>query len=516
MTTNDRIGNFIYPQWFMVVCFSLVLVSCTSKTSKKFLEEKKLDDNRPNIVYILADDMGYGDLSSLNPNSGIQTPFMDRIVEQGMYFTDAHSNSAVCTPTRYGILTGRYAWRSRLKEGVLWGYDQPLIEADRTTVASFLSDNGYNTACIGKWHLGLGWQAKNMEKPIAKYEWDRVFEEGADSNVDFGKKVSGPNTLGFNYSYIIPASLDMTPYLYLENEKATELPTAYTKGKSQDMDGRGVFWRPGEVAPSFDFYKVMDHLTFKATDYIAEQKHVKEPFFLYFPLTAPHTPWLPTEVVNGKSDVGRYGDFVALVDKTVGAVLKALEESGKAENTLIIVTSDNGSNWTEEDKEHFEHRANYIYRGQKADIYEGGHRIPFIARWPGKIKPGSVSDQVLCTTDLLATLSGIVDKDLPDGAGEDSYNMLPAFTGKAQKQIRDYTVHHSLNGFFAIRKGQWKLTTSLGSGGFTKPNKIVREKGQANATLYNLEEDPGETHDVYGEHPEVVGELMAILDDAKK
>jgi arylsulfatase A-like enzyme len=516
MTTKDRIGNILYSQWFIVVCFSLVLVSCASKTSKKSLEEDKLEDNLPNIVYILADDMGYGDLSSLNPNSGIQTPFMDQIVKQGMYFTDAHSNSAVCTPTRYGILTGRYAWRSRLKEGVLWGYDPPLIEADRTTVASFLKDNGYNTACIGKWHLGLGWQAKDSEKPIAKYEWDRVFEEGADSNVDFSKEVSGPNTLGFNYSYIISSSLDMTPYLYLENEKATELPTSYTKGKSQSEDGRGVFWRPGEVAPNFDFYKVMDHLTFKATDYIAEQKNVKKPFFLYFPLTAPHTPWLPTEAVNGKSDAGRYGDFVNLVDNTVGAVLRALEVSGKAENTLIIVTSDNGSNWTEEDKEQFEHRANYIYRGQKADIYEGGHRIPFIARWPGKIKPGSVSDQVLCTTDLLATLSGIIDKDLPKGAGEDSYDMLPALTGKAKEQIRDFTVHHSLNGFFAIRKDHWKLTTALGSGGFTKPDEIMAEKGQPNATLYNLKEDPSETDNIYGEHPEVVEELLALLDDAKE
>ncbi|RTE53765.1 sulfatase [Arenibacter aquaticus] len=516
MQTNDSIGNFVYKQWLLVACLFMMLVSCALKTSKKSSGEDKTENNRPNIVYILADDMGYGDLSSLNQNSGIRTPFMDKIVEQGIYFTDAHSNSAVCTPTRYGILTGRYAWRSRLKEGVLWGYDPPLIENDRTTVASFLQDNGYNTACIGKWHLGLGWQAKNPDKPIAKYEWDKVFEEGADSNVDFSKKVSGPNTLGFDYSYIIPSSLDMTPYLYLENEKATELPTAYTKGKSQDKDGRGVFWRPGEVAPNFNFNKVMDHLTYKAANYIAEQKNVEEPFFLYFPLTAPHTPWLPTEEVNGKSNAGRYGDFVTLVDNTVGTVLKALEESGKANNTLIIVTSDNGSNWTKEDKEIFEHRANYIYRGQKADIYEGGHRIPFIARWPGKIKPGSVSDQVLCTTDLLATLSGILGEDLPKGAGEDSYDMLPALTGEAQNQIRDYTVHHSLNGFFAIRKGQWKLTTSLGSGGFTKPDIIKPENNQPNATLYNLSEDPRETNNVYSEYPEVVEELLALLDDAKR
>ena len=470
----------------------------------------------PNIIYILADDMGYGDLSGLNPDSGIQTPNMDRIIEEGIHFTDAHSNSAVCTPTRYGIITGRYAWRSRLKKGVLWGYDPPLIEAERTTVASFLKDNGYHTACIGKWHLGLGWQANNPKQPIASYEWDKVFEKGADSNVDFGKPVSGPNTLGFEYSYIIPASLDMTPYLYLENEKATELPTAYTTGKSQNKDGRGVFWRAGEVAPNFDFHNVLGHLTDKATDFILEQGRAEDPFFLYFPLTAPHTPWLPTDAVNGKSKAGRYGDFVTLVDVTVGKVLQALEESGKAENTLVIVTSDNGSNWTKDDKTLYEHRANYIYRGQKADIYEGGHRIPFIARWPKMIRPGSSSNQVMCTTDLLATLSGIVNTDLPEGAGEDSFNMLPALTANPQKQIRDHIVHHSLEGIFAIRKDEWKLTTALGSGGFTKPVAIEPEDGQPSATLYNLQKDPSETKNVYGDHPKVVEELLQTLSGAKE
>ena len=502
-------------RWISLLGISFLMVACVKKASKS-IDRSDMGSIRPNIVYILADDMGYGDLSSLNPDSGIKTPNMDKIVEEGMYFTDAHSNSAVCTPTRYGILTGRYAWRSRLKEGVLWGYDPPLIEADRTTVASFLKDNGYNTACIGKWHLGLGWQAKNPELPIAKYEWNREFEEGADSNVDFGKKVSGPNTLGFDYSYIIPASLDMTPYLYLENEKATELPKAYTAGKSQDVDGRGVFWRPGEVAPSFDFYNVLGHLTDKATDYIVQQKTNKEPFFLYFPLTAPHTPWLPTDEVNGISQAGLYGDFVALVDKTVGQVMKALEESGQAGNTLIIVTSDNGSNWTIKDMEQYEHRANYIYKGQKADIYEGGHRIPFIVRWPEKIRPGSVSDQVICTTDLLATVSGIIGKELPKGAGEDSYDIFPAFTEKAQEQIRDYTVHHSLNGFFAIRKGDWKLTTSLGSGGFTQPTKIGPEEGRPIGTLYNLRDDQRETNNIYDENPEIVRELLAVLTEARK
>ncbi|MEK9612845.1 MAG: arylsulfatase [Flavobacteriaceae bacterium] len=475
-------------------------------------KEKK----NPNIVYILADDMGYGDLSSLNTNSGIQTPNMDKIVKEGIYFTDAHSNSSVCTPTRYGILTGRYAWRSPLKKGVLWGYDQPLIEEERETVASFLKDNGYQTACIGKWHLGLGWKAKDSLKPIVRYEWTKVFNKEDDSNVNFSKPVSGPNALGFDYSYIIPASLDMTPYLYLENGKAVELPTAYTAGKNQDVDGRGVFWRAGEVAPGFDFYTVLDQFTEKAVSYIENRKEETSPFFLYLPLSAPHTPWLPSSSVEGTSEAGKYGDFVTQVDQTVGQVLQALEKAGKSENTLIIVTSDNGSNWTLQDQQKFKHRANYIYRGQKADIYEGGHRIPYIAKWPSKIKPDSKSNQIICTTDLLATVSAIINKPLPDEAGEDSINMLSAYLGTDKgKQIREYTIHHSLEGFFSIRKGKWKLTTKLGSGGFTTPiNDDPKEEGKA-GTLYNLQEDIKEQTNLYNQYPDVVGELTQLLEKEK-
>ncbi len=490
--------------------FPLVLLnSCINKQNETDNASIK---TLPNIVYILADDMGYGDLSSLNSKSGIKTPNMDKIVEEGIYFTDAHSNSSVCTPTRYGILTGRYAWRSRLNSGVLWGYDQPLIEEERVTVASYLKDNGYNTACIGKWHLGLGWKEKDSTKPIVKYKEKEVFEKGDDSNVDFSKPISGPNELGFDYSYIIPASLDMTPYLYIENGKSVELPTAYTEGKSQDKDGRGVFWRPGEVSPSFNFNTVLTHFTDKVVSYISTQESSEKPFFVYFPLTAPHTPWLPTGEANGKSKAGRYGDFVTMVDDAVGAVVEALEKAGKTENTLIIVTSDNGSHWTPKDKQQYAHRANYIFKGQKADIYEGGHHVPYIAKWPTKIKPGSISNQIICTTDLLATLSGITGKSLPTGAGEDSYDMLPAYlNSNNNQQIRDYTIHHSLNGFFSIRKGKWKLTTQLGSGGFSAPSEISLGTVEAMGTLYDMENDIEEKNNLYDVNPKIVEELTRIL-----
>lgn len=496
-----------------IVFLLVILSSCINKQNKTDSTSVK---TLPNIVYILADDMGYGDLSSLNSKSGIKTPNMNKIVEQGIHFTDAHSNSSVCTPTRYGILTGRYAWRSRLKNGVLWGYDQPLIEEDRVTVASYLKDNGYNTACIGKWHLGLGWKEKDSTKAIAKYEWGKIFNEGDDSNVDFSKHINGPNELGFDYSYIIPASLDMTPYLYVENGKAVELPTAYTEGKNQDEDGRGVIWRPGEVSPSFNFYNVLIHFTDKVVSYIATQESSEKPFFVYFPLTAPHTPWLPTGEANGKSKAGRYGDFVTMVDDAVGTVVEALEKAGKTENTLIIVTSDNGSHWTPKDKQQYDHRANYIFKGQKADIYEGGHHIPYIAKWPKKIKSGSSSSQIMCTTDLLATVSGITGNPLTTGAGEDSYNMLPAYLStNNNQQIRDYTIHHSLNGFFSIRKGKWKLTTHLGSGGFSIPSEISIEKGQAIGTLYDTKNDIEEKNNLYNANPKIVKELTSMLNEVK-
>ena len=506
--------NFPIIRFLSASMILSVFLGCGSE--KVISIETDKTETLPNIIYILADDMGYGDISGLNENSGIRTPNMDRLVEEGIHFTDYHTNSAVCTPTRYGVLTGRYAWRSRLKTGVLWGYDEPLIEADRVTVASYLQSCGYTTACIGKWHLGLGWQRKDVSRPIRKYEWDNVFQEGDDSNVDFSTPVTGgPSELGFDYSYIIPASLDMSPYVYLENDRVVELPTAFTPGKDQEVDGRGVFWRSGEVSPSFDFEDVLPNLTRDAVAFIEKQAGKEMPFFLYFPLTAPHTPWLPTESVLGRSEAGTYGDFVVLVDEMVGSILNMLDRLDMAENTLVIVTSDNGAHWTPEDKERYAHRANHFFRGQKADIYEGGHRVPYIARWPDQIRFGSESSQVMCSTDLLATVAGITGVPLPAGAGEDSVNMFPAYLNPNLKEpIRDHTIHHSLHGHFAIRKGKWKLTTRLGSGGFSDPRELPGN-GDDLGSLYDLVVDPGESENLYGRHPEVVRSLEALLETTK-
>jgi len=442
----------------------------------------------PNIVYILADDLGWGDLGCYNPKSAIPTPNANRLAREGTRFTDMHSPSAVCSPTRYGILTGRYCWRSRLKKGVLWGYSPNLIEDGRMTLPSMLKQKGYYTAGVGKWHLGLG----NAEK------------------TDYSRPLHpGPADHGFDEYFGIPASLDMEPYVYIENGKAVQLPTAQTEG--QDTP-RGVFWRKGPIAPSFKMEEVLPTLRDRAIKIVRERAAKKEqPFFLYLPLTAPHTPWVPKPAYRGKSKAGLYGDFVAQVDDTVGRVLQALEETGAGSNTLVIFTSDNGADWKLEDKEKYTHRANANWRGEKADIWDGGHRIPFIVRWPGHVPAGAVSDELSCLTDLIATAAEVAGTKLPRDAGEDSYSLLPAMLGRKGKPIREAIVHHSSEGMFSIRQGDWKLELGLGSGGFSPPKQVEPDPGGQKGQLYNLAADPGEADNLYLKHPEIVARLTALL-----
>jgi arylsulfatase A len=448
-------------------------------------------DRPPNIVYVLADDLGWGDLGCYNADSAVPTPHAARLAREGMRFTDMHSPSSVCTPTRYGILTGRYCWRTRLTSGVLWGYSPNLIEPGRMTAASLLRSRGYTTGVIGKWHLGLG----------------------AAEKTDYSQPLRpSPLDHGFDYFYGIPASLDMDPYLYVENDRTVQLPTAHTEGRNQP---RGVFWRSGPIAPDFRLEEVLPILTSKAVEFI-RTRSARQPFFLYLPLTAPHTPWLPNPPFRGKSQAGDYGDFVTEVDDSLGQVMRALDEAGAARDTLLIFTSDNGAHWTPEDKFRFAHRANAHWRGMKADIWDGGHRIPFLARWPGRIAPGATSGQLGCLTDLLATVAEIVTAKLPDDAGEDSYSLLPAMLGRKSRAARQAVVHHSSDGLFSIREGAWKLILGLGSGGFSEPKRTEPQPGQPPGQLYHIGRDPGETENVYTKHPDVVARLRALLDTYRR
>tara|TARA_R110000868_G_scaffold1647_4_gene13293 strand:+ start:17514 stop:19073 length:1560 start_codon:yes stop_codon:yes gene_type:complete len=496
-----------------IVALTLTLIIGACKEKKENIINPSQTIKKPNIIYILADDLGYGDLSSLNPLSKIRTPNMDEVVEDGVHFTDAHSNSSVCTPTRYGILTGRYAFRTRLKEGVLWGYSPSLIEHDRPTIATYLKENGYVTACIGKWHLGLDWQKKNPNKEIKDIAWSQIVEEGYDDNVDYSEKVKGgPDEHGFDYSFIIPASLDMSPYCYLKNGLVTAPMSEYTKGKQPDEAGRGVFWRPGKKSKGFEFEEVLPTFIEAATQYIDENSNGKNPFFMYLPLPAPHTPWLPTEEYHMASNASKYGDYVSMVDDMIGKILHKVSESGIEDDTLIIITSDNGADWRPSDISETNHKANYTFKGRKADIYEAGHRVPFIAKWQGLIPAGIISNQVMCTTDLLATIAGILGKPLPKNFVGDSYNLWPAFIGQeSQNPIRNVTIHHSLQGIFSIRKDNWKYTPHLGSGGFTNPKTITPRSGEPPGTLYDMEKDPSESLNLYTEHPRIVKQLDSLL-----
>lgn len=479
--------------YFSLILLFLFFLSCHTPPSES---PQKL----PNIIFILADDMGYGDVQALNPSSNIPTPSLNRLAEEGMTFTDAHTPSAVCTPTRYGLLTGRYCWRSRLKRGVQNGYGKPLIEASRTTVASLLKRKGYHTGIVGKWHLGLG------------------FGIQADStNFDFHQTVNhGPHILGFDESYIIPASLDFPPYVYIHNGQITAYPDSI-----QQAQKFPAFLRKGEISPDFNMEECLDHLLKKSLSYIETQANQAQPFFLYFPLTAPHKPVLPHTRFRDKTSLGPYGDFVAQVDWTVGEVLKKLDELNIADNTLLIYSSDNGSFMYKRNEvdavDHIDderiqayrqdrHTANYVFRGTKADIWEAGHHVPFFVRWPQQIVAGTKNNHTICLTDFMATIAEITQDSLLEGEAPDSFSFLPLLKKEDEAYMRPPVIHHSANGTFAIRQGRWKLVLGNGSGGREKPRG---EPFGRPFELYDMSHDYGEKQNVIEEHPQVAEQMEA-------
>ncbi len=451
----------------------------------------------PNIVLILADDMGLGDVGAYNAASKVPTPSLDTLAASGMRFTDAHSPSAVCTPTRYGLLTGRYAWRTRLKKGVLKGYSPLLIDPARSTIASMLREKGYATAVIGKWHLGLG----------------------VDEVTDYSKPLSpGPNDVGFDDFFGIPASLDMPPYTFVEDDRVLTSFDGDEIGDSERrrLGGKG-FWRAGPIARGFAHEEVLPRITERSVAYIRERANSggDKPFFLYMPLSAPHTPWLPTPEFIGRSDAGYYGDFVAQVDHSIGRIMSVLGETGVADQTIVVFAADNGARWAREDIAEWGHRANLHFRGQKADIHEGGHRVPLIVSWPGRITPNSESGHLTTLTDLYATFAGVVGAEPGLMDGVDSETILPTLLGHAQTQ-RSPVVHHSSRGMFAIRDGDWKLIEGLGSGGFTQPVIVEQVEGGPAGQLYNLAEDPSEKTNLYQDRPDVVERLARILNETRE
>jgi len=442
----------------------------------------------PNIVFLLADDLGYGDPSSNNPASRIQTPNIDRLADEGMRFTDAHAAASWCVPSRYGLLTGRYPLHSTLN----WRHEA-VIKPDQATLATMLKQQGYATAMIGKWHLGFdGGPHYDFDRPLT----------------------GGPLDHGFDSFFGIPASLDIPPYYFIRDRHPEAPPTGHIEASASDGWTRiqGAFWRAGGRAPGFRHIDVLPRFEREAVERI--ERHARDdagrPLFLYVAFSAPHTPWLPLEAFQGKSKVGLYGDFMMQVDHTVGEILNALDRAGMASDTLVIFASDNGPVWYPTDVQRFLHSAAGPLRGMKADAWEGGHRLPFLARWPGRIEPGSVSPQLLCFTDMLATFSAIAGATPPEFPDGSSLDMLPVLLGRAGSEpVRETLVLKE--DATVVRQGDWKLITHLGSGGFSQPKRIEPVPNGPRGQLYNLREDIGERHNLWLERPEIVRRLEQLL-----
>jgi arylsulfatase A-like enzyme len=469
--------------------------------------------SRPNFVFILADDLGYGDVGAYKKQpSKIPTPHIDRIAAEGIRFTDAHSPSSVCSPTRYALLTGRYAWRTRLQRGVIGPWGAPLLAPERLTVAELLREHGYTTGIFGKWHLGLVWPTKDGQPPAS----------GPDqlSNVDYSQPIGGgPTAHGFDYWFGVDVP-NYPPYCFMENDRTVGTPTVPAPGREQQFN------RPGPMIPGWKLDNILPEITRRAAQWVEQCAKAGKPFFAYVPLTSPHYPVVPSAAFRGKTRAGNYGDFVHETDWCVGQILDALQRAGVAHNTLVIFTSDNGPEITGEvnpgayDRiQQYRHHSMDGLRGAKRDLWEGGHRVPFVARWPARIPPGTVSDETICHVDFMRTVAAILNIALPDHAAEDSFNILPALLGQKPPQpLREATVHHSGSGRFAIRKGDWVLidaSTGDDNGPRGEPAWFRQERGYTGHShpgeLYNLRDDLLQRNNLYGERPEIVRELKELL-----
>ena len=432
----------------------------------------------PNIVYVICDDLGYGDVQCLNPENGkIPTPHVDRLASEGMIFTDAHSGSSVCTPTRYGVMTGRYSWRTKLQSGVVQGFAPCLISQNRPTVANFLKDNGYHTAIVGKWHLNFRYL-----DPKSGEEYSR----NKHKSPPVGAKIpDGPVHRGFDYFHGFHHARNMEAVIIND-----------------------------QVVKHEDPINMLPRLTRESSKYIESRKNKKNPFFLYVPLGSPHTPILPTKEWQGKSGLGSYGDFVMQTDHVMGEIRKALKATGQDKNTLIIFTSDNGCSKAANipDLAKQGHKVSANLRGSKADLWDGGHRIPFIVKWPGRVKAGSQSDQLICLTDLFSTVGEIIGVKVPSGSSEDSVSFLPALSGEKIKSTRKGLIHHSISGHFAYRMGKWKLLLAKASGGWSSPKENQVKAGAPRAQLYDMEQDIGEQKNLYENEPEIASAMLLQLE----
>jgi arylsulfatase A len=472
----------------------------------------------PNILIIYADDLGFGDLSIQNPNSKIPTPHLDALARQSMRFTDGHSSSGICTPSRYALLTGRYHWRKF--HSIVGVFGESVFDAERLTLPEMLQSKGYTTAAIGKWHLGWDWEGirkKDVKPilvngksvwPVAAFDWSQPIPDG-------------PLAHGFD-AYFGDTVINFPPYCWIENDRVVQAPdTMMDTGLWKPIKEGNWECRPGPMITGWDPYQCIPTLTEKAVQYIRNQAITESPFFLYFALPSPHAPIIPNDQFDGKSQAGPYGDFVHETDDACGQVLRALEETGQAENTIVIFTADNGpERYAYQRDQKFNHWSASPFRGLKRDIYEGGHHVPFFIKWPGTTTPGEISHALVSQIDLMATLAAIVESELPVDQAEDSYSLLPLLQGKTDS-VRRAHVHNTFDEQYAIRDGHWVLVNAKGPRG-SRGNPPWEEKHgypqsqRQPAELYDLKTDVGQRHNVAAEYPEMVATLKALLEKIRE
>ncbi len=465
----------------------LSLNSCFSVVSKKKLHEK------PNVIFFLTDDLGYNDIGCYG-NERIKTPNIDSLAKQGILFTDAHTPASICTPTRYGLLTGRYCWRTWLKKGVI-GNNPLMVEPGRYTLPRLFKDQGYSTSCIGKWHLGT-----RMTPP-----------NSFDGETHFRPPIyPGPNEIGFDYSFILPVGHFYPPYIYLQNHSIYKYdpddPVRLVKSEKAGIRG---YLQNGGTDARYDDHNVTTDITNQAVKFIDKQG--KKPFFMYFATSSPHDPYTPAKRFRGKSKLGIYGDFIAEIDWSLGQIVKQLKEQNIYDNTIIIFSSDNGGeNREREVFKRYNHNPNGLWRGHKGQIYEGSNRVPFIIRWPNNCSGGQKSDNLIMLNDMLAAFAAFFGKELPEGEGPDSQNMLNTLKGMADTIPRKNSIFHSRAGMFAIRDGCWKYIHGRGDGDWKQGNYPTPDQ-KGDGQLYNLKIDPMESNNLYSEHPDMVSKLQSLL-----
>ncbi len=496
--------------------FLVVLSGVVFAETKVSAVEEPRPGNRtpPNILILYADDLGYGDLSSQNPKSKISTPRIDRLASEGLRFTDGHSSASICSPSRYALLTGRHHWRDF--HGIVGVFGKSVFAPERLTLPEMLKERGYATAAIGKWHLGWNWDAikKPDAKPISK---GRRRSFGPEA-FDWSKSIpDGPLAHGFDH-YFGDTVINFPPYCWIENDRVVKAPdTLMDTSKWKKIKEGNWECRPGPMISDWDPYENIPTTTKRAVEYIRAQKDTKSPFFLYFAFPSPHAPIIPNDEFDGKSKAGAYGDFVYETDHASGRILDALEETGQAKNTIVVFTADNGpERYAYPRDRNFDHWSAAPFRGLKRDLYEGGHHVPFIVRWPGVVKPGSTSSALVSQIDLMATFAEVLGFELPRDAAEDSHSVLSILKGE-EKGARTNYIHCAHNKNFAVRSGDWLLILAK-NGYVSARDKAWEAKREyapdddAPVELYNLAEDIAQRKNVAAEHPKRVAEMRALLE----